>query len=423
MTPSSAPRIAIIGCGPAGLTVGLLLHKHGIPFTIFELRQKPTGEELSRPSGSLDLHAESGLAAIAECGLTDEFLRLTGECAESQRVADRHGNIVFEDAGRGDGAERPEISRHALTKLLLSQIPADAIRWGHKLLSATGVAAASSSEPDHDRQVELDFGPHGRQTFDLVVGADGAWSRVRNLLTDAQPDYAGKQCVTLTIRQITRKHPRLAELIGRGSFIALGNRHGVITQRGAQDSARIYVFLTTADENFATTHGLADQTATEAKGKILNDNALLGTWGAPIKELVAAACDEETADNPGAKLDIRPLYVLAIGHEWEHRPGATIVGDAAHLMGPWAGEGANLAMWDSTSLAHAVIKAYESAGKDSISFNSALDPLLKSVEAELVARAREKAEETHSNGEMMFGENGARDLAEFFLSLGPPPTE
>lgn len=70
-----SPRIAIIGAGPAGLTLGALLHKHAIPFTIFELRQKPTAGELSKPSGMLDLHEGSGLAAIRECGLYDEFLK------------------------------------------------------------------------------------------------------------------------------------------------------------------------------------------------------------------------------------------------------------------------------------------------------------------------------------------------------------
>ena len=412
MAPAQ-PRIAIIGCGPAGLTAGVLLHKHGIPFTIFELRQEPSEAELARPSGSLDLHAESGLAAVAACGLTGAFRAAAGECADSQKVADRDGTVLYEDAPGAE--ERPEISRHALTRLLLSRIPPAAIRWGHRLHSAASAGGGSL--------VELDFGPHGRQLFDLVVGADGAWSRVRGLLTDVAPRYAGRQCITLTIRQITQKYPRLAEVVGPGSFMALGGRHGVMSQRGSQDSARIYIMLTTADEEFAATQGLAGRTAAEAKSKLLGDHAFLAAWGDPIKELIAAACHEETADNPDSELDIRPLYMLPVGHEWEHRSGATIIGDAAHLMGPWAGEGANLAMWDALSLADAIAKAHETAGEDSASFRSTVDPLLRAFETEMVARSRERAEETHSNGEMMFGENGARDLADFFTNLGPPPTK
>lgn len=410
---TSQPRIAINGGGPAGLTVGLLLHKRGIPFAIFELHQKPTDEELAKPSGMLDLHEESGIAAIKECGLFDEFLKLIGECTEAQKVSDKDGNILYTD--EGEMSERPEISRHALAKLLISHLPADQIKWGHKLISATSSTASGHTE------IELDFGTHGKQTFDLVIGADGAWSKVRNLLTDVKPHYAGTQNITLTVREVTKKYPHLAELVGLGSFSALGNRHGVMSQRGPQDSARIYIFLTTEDEHFAATAGLAGQTAAAAKEQVLGDAALLSTWGPAIKELVAVACNEEAADNPGAAVDIRPLYMLPVGNAWEHRTGATIIGDAAHLMCPWAGEGVNLAMWDSLLLAHAIIKAHETAGKDAASFQSALDPLMKEFEVDLVARAKEKAEESLSNGQMLFGEDGAKAFAKFFLSFGPPP--
>lgn len=120
------PRIAIVGGGPAGLTLGLLLRQRGIPFTIFELRQKPSDKELAKPSGMLDLHNETGLAAIRECGLFGQFLQLAGECTEADKVADMHGNILYAD--KGGVSERPEISRHALTKLLSSHLPVEAIK-------------------------------------------------------------------------------------------------------------------------------------------------------------------------------------------------------------------------------------------------------------------------------------------------------
>ena len=63
------PRIAIVGGGPSGLALGQLLHQRGIRATIYELRAKSTPEELAEPSGVLDLHEESGLAAMRECGL------------------------------------------------------------------------------------------------------------------------------------------------------------------------------------------------------------------------------------------------------------------------------------------------------------------------------------------------------------------
>lgn len=407
--PSTQARIAVIGCGPAGLTLGLLLHKRNIPFTIFELRQKPTDEELAKPSGMLDLHEESGLAAVRECGLFDQFLQLTGECSEAQKVLDKDGNILHTD--EGELSNRPEIARHALIKLLNSHLPAESIQWGHKLLSAASSTTASGA-----KEIELDFGPHGKQTFDLVIGADGAWSKIRSLLTDVKPHYAGSQNITTTMRQVTAKYPHLAAFVGRGSFAALGLRHGVMSQRGPQDSARIYIFLT-ADERFPVSSGLAGQTAAAAKDLLLNNEALLGRWSPTIKELVAVACDEESADNPGAALDIKPLYMLPIGTSWEHKASATLIGDAAHLMCPWAGEGVNLAMWDSLLLAHAITQAYEAAGQDAASFQSTLDPLMNKFEVDMVARAKEKAEDTYSNGQMMFGEDGAEAFAAFFRSV------
>ncbi|POR33261.1 Tetracycline resistance protein from transposon [Tolypocladium paradoxum] len=397
MSPSQ-PRTAIIGGSPARLTVSLLLHRRSIPFTIFELRQKPTDEELAKPWGMLDLHEESGLAAIRECGLYDQFLQLTGEYAETQKVSDKDGNILYMD--EGEMSQRPEISRHALTKLLSSHLPAETIKWGHKLPSAASSATPSGTE------TELDFGPHGKPALDLVVGADGAWSQVRSLLTDVTPHYSGTQSITATVRQVTAKYPHLA---------ALGLRHGVMSQRGPQDSARVCVLLTTADEGFAASSGLAGRTAAAAKDRLLDDDALLGRWGPAVKELVTVACDEESADNPGAAVDIKPLYTLPIGTSWEHKPGATLIGDAAHLMCPWASEGVNMAMWDSLWLARAITRARQAAGQDAASFQSVLDPLMKEFEEDLVARAKDKAEETYSNSQMLFGEDGAKAFAEFFL--------
>jgi 2-polyprenyl-6-methoxyphenol hydroxylase-like FAD-dependent oxidoreductase len=355
----------------------------------------------------LDLHEESGLAAIRECGLYDQFLNFTGECSEANKVSDKDGNILYED--KGELSHRPEISRHNLTKLLASDLPADSIQWGHKLLSAS---------PQSDtKQTVLDFGTHGKHAFNLVIGADGAWSQVRRMLTNVKPQYANTQSFGVTIRHITTKYSHLAELVGDGSFSALGNRHGVMSQRGSQDSARIYVFLTHEDEQFHISSGMAGQPATFAKDRLLKDDALLGQWGPILKELVTVACDEEAADNPDTPVEIRPLYMLPLGTSWEHNPLATVIGDAAHLMCPWAGEGVNVAMWDSLLLSHAIIKAYEVSGQDSTSFQNALSPAMKDFEVEMVARAKGFSEEAVQNGKMLFGEDAAKAFAGFFLSI------
>ncbi|RFU28606.1 hypothetical protein B7463_g7738, partial [Scytalidium lignicola] len=411
----SQPRIAIVGGGPAGLTMGVLLHKHCIPFTIFELRQKPTEEELAQPSGMLDLHEGSGLAVIKECGLFDTFVPLTGECTEDFIIAERNGNILHTVNG---GGRRPEISRNNLTKLLLGSLPTESMKWGHRLFSATRPVTSGYGE------TELDFGTHGKHIFELVVGADGAWSEVRKLLTDVKPHYTGMQNVTITIRNITKKYPHLAKLVGSGSFSALGNKQAVISQRGPIDSSRIYLWLTIPDETFATTSGLAGRPASGAKDKLLfGDDALLGTFGTLLKELVATACDEESADNPGANPDIRALYTLPHGSSWGHQPGVTLVGDAAHLMLP-NGEGVNLAMFDSLLLSQGIIKAYETARNDSDSFKSTFGPLLREFEANLVERAKEAGNDTEDLiGKMLGTDDAAYDFANFLRSAAHQQSE
>jgi 2-polyprenyl-6-methoxyphenol hydroxylase-like FAD-dependent oxidoreductase len=402
------PRIALVGGGPASLTVGNLLHKRNIPFTIFELRPKPTEEDLAKPVGMLDLHEESGLAALKECDLLDDFHTHTGVCSEYQIIASKEGDVIYEDDGCV--ATRPEISRNSLSKLLLDRLPADTVRWEHKLISTRWLTTGSGNT-----EVELDFGKNGKYTFDFVIGADGTWSRVRSLLTDTIPKYAGWQLITLTIRHVTKKYPELAQYVGTGSFTCLGHRHGVMSQRGLQDSARIYICLTTPDEHLAENLGLNEVTNAQAIEKLLSDNALLGPFGAKVKELVRIAVDEETKDNPGAKLPIMPLYMLPIGHSWEHKPGATLIGDAAHVMNPWAAEGVNLAMHDALDVSQAVTKAYETAPEDAASFQKALDPLIEEFERVMAERAKDKAEETCTNGQMMFGsEDGATAMAEWF---------
>ncbi|KAK7738408.1 hypothetical protein SLS53_006223 [Cytospora paraplurivora] len=384
-------RIAIVGGGPAGLTLGLLLHNHGIPAAIFELRQKPTEEEFAKPSGMLDLHEGSGLDAIKECGLFEDFAPLTGDCAEATKITDKNGSVLYER----------------------NKLPPGTIKWGYKLLSATCSITGGHAE------TELNFGPRGKQTFDLVVGADGAWSRVRNLVTGEKPYYAGKQIITLTIKHVTHKYPQLAELLGPGTFMALGDRHGVLSQRGPVDSARIYIFLTLSSADFATTAGFAGQTPAVAKEKLLESGGLLSSWGTPIKELVTAGCDEEAAEDPTAKLDIRGLYMHTVGNTWEHKPGVTLIGDAAHLMLPF-GEGVNQAMLDALLLSRAIVKAYETEAGDNYAsphVQDIYDPLLKDFEVELAVRARGTAEEGRRLDEIMFGKDGANALAEAFQHL------
>lgn len=218
--------------------------------------------------------------------------------------------------------------------------------------------------------------------------------------------------MTVTLRNASTKYPHLVELNGSGTLCALGGGNGIMTHRGPQDSIRVYAAVSTPLEHWAQAAGLEGKTAAEVKTTLLGDDKLFGKWAPPLQDLLATACDEDTKDNPHSPADILPLYMLPVGHRWERRTGATLVGDAAHLMTPWAGEGVNTALWDALDLARALGGVPEA--ENAAAWQAALEPRVREYEEAMLARAQEKAEETAKNKDLLLSENGGQAMADMF---------
>jgi len=317
--------IAIVGAGLGGLTLARVLHVHGIPATVYEA--DPMAKSRTQ-GGQLDIHEDDGQRALADAGLTDEFRAIIHEGAEASRVLDQHGKLLF-DAPDDGMARRPEVLRGDLRRILLDSLPDQTVQWGRKV---TGV------RPLGGGRHELTFADGSTVTSRLLVGADGAWSKIRPLLSDAKPEYVGTTFIDTYLYDADEQHTATAEAVGVGAMYALTPGKGIIAHREAGNILHTYVELNRSAEWIA---GIDFTDAAAATARVA---AEFDGW-AP--ELTALITDGETA--PVARM----IHTLPDGHRWERVPGVTLLGDAAHLMPP-SGDGANLAMFDGAELGKAI---------------------------------------------------------------------
>ncbi|MFD3837540.1 FAD-dependent oxidoreductase [Streptomyces sp. NPDC058642] len=317
--------VTIIGAGLGGLTLARVLHVHGIPVSVYEAESSPSAR---MQGGMLDIHDYNGQLALEAAGLMDEFRAIILEGRQAMRVLDRDGTVLFEEGDDGTGG-RPEVQRSELRQILLDSLPAGTVRWGHK---ASGTRALG--EGRH----EVSFADGTTVVTSLLVGADGAWSRVRSLLSGATPEYVGTSFVETYLFDADTRHPACAKAVGGGSMMAPSPGKEIFGHRESGDTLHTYVALSRPQEWFAA---IDFTDAVVAAARIAQE---FDGW-AP--ELTALITDGDTAPV------LRPHYTLPAGHRWERVPGVTLLGDAAHLAAP-NGEGANLAMLDGAELGKAL---------------------------------------------------------------------
>ncbi|MFE2012623.1 FAD-dependent oxidoreductase [Streptomyces sp. NPDC059491] len=370
--------IAIIGGGLGGLTAARVLHVHGIASAVFE---REASAAARGQGGMLDIHEENGQKALHAAGLHEDFLKIVHEGGQSMRLVGPDATVHVSEKDDGTGG-RPEVDRGDLRDLLLNSLPDDTVHWDKKVTGA---------RPLGDGRHEVTFADGSVVTTDLLIGADGAWSRVRPLLSDATPAYTGISFAETDLHDADSRHPRSGALIGDGFFIGLGGRRGFLAHRETDGSLHVYAALT-ADEGWLDTVDFTDPAT--AKSAVL---AHFDDWHEDLRALIA---DADT-------LTPRRIHALPVGHRWERTAGVTLLGDAAHLMSPFAGEGANLAMLDGAELAEAIA-----------AHDGDTEAALTSYEKALFPRSEASAAESAASMETMFGDQGLERMAAFFTS-GP----
>ncbi|MEU0797421.1 NAD(P)/FAD-dependent oxidoreductase [Amycolatopsis sp. NPDC005961] len=320
-------NVTIIGAGLGGLTLARVLHVHGIPVTVHEAEPSPMAR---MQGGMLDIHDYNGQLAVEAAGLVDEFRGLVLDGRQAMRILDRDANLLYEKVDDGTGG-RPEVQRGELRQLLLDALPEGTVQWGHKVSGARTL---------DDGCHEVTFTDGTTVVTSLLVGADGAWSKVRPLLTDSTPEYEGTAFVETYLFDADAKHPATAAAVGGGSMVAHGGstEDSINAHRESGATLHTYVALARPLDWFAAID-FTDPAAAAAR--------IAAEFDGWAPELTALITDGDT--DPV----LRPHYALPVGLRWARVPGVTLVGDAAHLAAP-NGEGANLAMLDGAELGQAL---------------------------------------------------------------------
>ncbi|KAJ3095115.1 hypothetical protein HDU97_007256 [Phlyctochytrium planicorne] len=404
-------RIVIVGGGPGGLTLARILQVEGAKnVTVFE---REPHKDYRPQGGTLDLHQESGQHALRMAKLHKEFLALARAEGEDMKILDKHGKVHFEEIKKGEGAgDRPEIDRGDLRNLLIDSLAPGTIRWG------TTVKEVEELQGGGIRLTFVEsFGTEAEQSgvleADLVVAADGAWSKIREMLSPARPIYSGISFLDITLKDIDQTpivdndgsvpYKTLGELVGRGSIFAIEEGKGLIAQRNSKGTARIYVALRVPENWLKEQSGMDFDNVDDTVSKAVS---LFKDWNPALLQLITANKDPVVP---------RPIYALPVKHTWKRPPTdtprksmITLLGDAAHVMSPFAGEGVNLAMADAASLARVLASPRHA---------HSLQLAVEQYEADMFRRTEPVAKESAGNLEVIFAENAPKGMADMMKEV------
>jgi 2-polyprenyl-6-methoxyphenol hydroxylase-like FAD-dependent oxidoreductase len=379
------PNVAIVGGGIGGVALAVACLHRGIPFTLYE-----RDSNFNARSQGYGLTLQQGSKAMAGLGI---YSLEAGITSTKHVVHTTEGKIIGEWGirkwGRSDSKEAPKrknihIARQSLRSALLAQLGThNAVKWGHQFIN---FKASKNNGFTLNFQVKEEI---KNVTADLIIGADGIRSAVRKQLignTIAPLQYL--DCIViLGICPLENLKGTESSLLDSATVFQTAN-----------GNERIYMMPYSADKvmwqlSFPMLE--KDAKTLSAKGpKALKEEACRRTqWHSPIPQIIEATQE--------AQISGYPVYdrALLTTEFLEKAVDVTLIGDAAHPMSPFKGQGANQALLDALSLARAITKGCkpDSNRKETGIKNNILNPF----EAEMIARSASKVKGSRQAAQLL----------------------
>jgi len=241
-------QVAIVGGGPGGLTLAKLLQRKGVNVNVYE---RDLNKDARVQGSPLDLHEESGLAALRKADLLEAFKQNYMPGADRMIVANELAEVFLSDhEGKpeedfGNEYFRPEIDRGALRKILLESLQVDTVVWDSHFLTM---------EIQNEGWL-LHFKNRPSVYADLVIAADGANSKIRPYITDIKPFYSGITMLEGNIYDAEETAPHINALLNGGKIMAFGNTKNLLLGQKGNGEISFYASFK-AGEDWAATNGL-----------------------------------------------------------------------------------------------------------------------------------------------------------------------